>query len=56
MSGQNASQLDSNASLSFAQLDDSGFSMDNSTMMNATLSTSIISMQHYHMPNKMIQN
>ena len=37
MSGQNASQWASNATLAFAQGDDTGMSMDNSTMMNATL-------------------
>ena len=37
MSGQNASQWASNATLAFAQGDDTGLSMDNSTMMNATL-------------------
>jgi hypothetical protein len=37
MSGQNASQWAANATLAFAQGDDTGMSMDNSTMMNATL-------------------
>ena len=37
MSGQNASQWASNATLAFAQGDEPGMSMDNSTMMNATL-------------------
>jgi hypothetical protein len=37
MSGQNASQWATNATLAFAQGDDTGMSIDNSTMMNATL-------------------